>query len=94
MRYAAGVKDVLDRTFNNKPLKKDDVIVEVCTALVPEPRFHHYIACAYALSTAEQGQPCNHVCLACIMMHWPVIACHWSICLRYVDEHTKAWTRA
>lgn len=30
MRYAAGVKDVLDRTFNNKPLKKDDVIVEVC----------------------------------------------------------------
>lgn len=30
MRYAAGSKDVLDRFFNNKPLKKDDVIVEVC----------------------------------------------------------------
>lgn len=29
MRYAAGSKDVLDRFFNNKPLKKDDVIVEV-----------------------------------------------------------------
>ena len=29
MRYAAGTKDVLDRFFNNKPLKKDDVIVEV-----------------------------------------------------------------
>ncbi|KAL3153183.1 formate dehydrogenase (NAD+) [Trebouxia sp. C0009 RCD-2024] len=28
MRYAAGTKDVLDRFFNNKPLKKDDVIVE------------------------------------------------------------------
>lgn len=32
MRYAAGVKDVLDRTFNNQPLKKDDVIVEVSFA--------------------------------------------------------------
>jgi len=31
MRYAAGTKDVLDRFFNNRPLKKDDVIVEVCT---------------------------------------------------------------
>ena len=29
MRYAAGTKDVLDRFFSNKPLKKDDVIVEV-----------------------------------------------------------------
>ena len=29
MRYAAGTKDILDRFFNNKPLKKDDVIVEV-----------------------------------------------------------------
>lgn len=29
MRYAAGTKDVLERFFNNKPLKKDDVIVEV-----------------------------------------------------------------
>lgn len=28
VRYAAGTKDVLDRFFNNKPLKKDDVIVE------------------------------------------------------------------
>ena len=29
MRYAAGTKDVLDRFFHNKPLKKDDIIVEV-----------------------------------------------------------------
>jgi len=33
MRYAAGTKDVLDRFFNNKPLKKDDVIVEVDSLL-------------------------------------------------------------
>ena len=33
LRYAAGVKDVLERTFNNQPLKKDDVIVEVCLVL-------------------------------------------------------------
>lgn len=33
MRYAAGSKDVLDRFFNNKPLKKDDVIVEVSQKL-------------------------------------------------------------
>jgi hypothetical protein len=33
MRYAAGTKDVLDRFFNNKPLKKDDVIVEVDSCL-------------------------------------------------------------
>ena len=37
MRYAAGTKDVLDRFFNNKPLKKDDVIVEVsCFPCVPQ----------------------------------------------------------
>ena len=28
MRYAAGTRDILERFFNNKPLKKDDVIVE------------------------------------------------------------------
>ena len=33
MRYAAGTKDVLDRFFNNKALKKDDVIVEVLVQL-------------------------------------------------------------
>lgn len=35
MRYAAGTKDVLDRFFNNKPLKKDDVIVEVSHLSLP-----------------------------------------------------------
>ena len=49
MRYAAGTKDILDRFFNNKPLKKDDVIVEVsyegCASCRACPLYAVYNAC-------------------------------------------------
>ena len=71
MRYAAGTKDVLDRFFNNKPLKKDDVIVEVS-----------YLACLPAASYSSglwhrvislfgPGVACRDVCkpmgLSCVL---------------------------
>lgn len=42
MRYAAGTKDVLDRFFHNKPLKKDDIIVEVSPLFLPAPVLVHF----------------------------------------------------
>lgn len=53
MRYAAGTKDVLDRFFNNKPLKKDDVIVEVshlflCPSICSCALWDHHLLLASA----------------------------------------------
>lgn len=60
MRYAAGTKDVLDRFFNNKPLKKDDVIVEVSRSPYLQQWQCHRLACVAWLART--------VC-ACILLH-------------------------
>lgn len=65
MRYAAGTKDVLDRFFNNKPLKKDDVIVEV-------RHLDCHSACAVACFVSVVARWYYNLCLRFVtcMLHW------------------------
>ena len=72
MRYAAGTKDVLDRFFNNKPLKKDDVIVEVSHLLCLPHRLCCCCCCSMLLLVVFKPVGNLHVALCSCLSCGPV----------------------